>query len=198
MRAMQLTARDLRALKVLVAALVVAGAWLGYGAVDSLRIPSTTIEGLEQRYLLQRDRAQRQPAAAREAVSVRKALDDLEGRLLQSTTAALAQAELRSIATRLLREEGIDLSGSAFGTIVDGSDIYTAIPLALEFACDAGQLVNLLTSMANLGPILATRQIGLQASGPDHRGLHVRLTLEGYLRSLPSPGPVPGGSTGAG
>ena len=109
--------------------------------------------------------------------------DFLEDRLLQAETPALAQAEIRSLSTRLLGEAGIRSQGSEFGVVTEDAHPYVSIPLDLEFACETDQLVRFMVGMANAGPILATRTVQIRREDPEARTVRVRMTVEGYLRA---------------
>ena len=181
--AVRLTARDRRALKALAIALMIAGIWLGHGFLASNRISPTTIEALEQRYLLERERAARRPAIEQGKREVARSARLLERRLLTAESPALAQAEIRSLAASLLEAEGIAAPRSAFGRVSEDHGLYVGVPLDLEFTCATEQLVRFMVALANAGPILATRTIDIRDDGGTQDGIRVRLTVEGYLRN---------------
>ncbi len=178
-----LVERDRRALKLLALVLAVAALWQWW---DELPIPGgrteqASIEALEQRYLLARERARRLPLRERDLRFLEQSLDGLETRLLSSATSALAQAEMRSLVTGLLRAEGIVPQQTSFGRVASSGDAYVGIPLALDFVCASEQFVSFLASLANAPAILATRNLEISLSHPQIKALRVRLTVEGYL-----------------
>ncbi len=183
MTSVRLTERDRRALKALAIALAVAGIWLGHGFLEANSVPPATVETLEQRYLLERERAARRPEIERDARQVARSLRLLERRLLTAESPALAQAEIRSLATSLLEAEGVAAPRTAFGRMSAGNDPYVGVPLALEFSCSTEQLVRFLVALANAGPILATKTIDVRDGGGAQAGIRVRLAVEGYLRN---------------
>lgn len=179
----RLAERDRRALKLLALALAVAALWLWW---DELPIPrkatqQVSIEALEQRYLLARERALRLPLRERDLRFLEESLDGVETRLLSSATSALAQAEMRSLVTGLLREEGIVPQQTSFGRVPSSSDAYVGIPLALDFVCASEQFMDFLASLANARAILATRNLEISLSHLQTKALRVRLTVQGYL-----------------
>ena len=186
MKASGLSHRDKRALKVLAIALAIAATWLGGSALSARAVPEARIETLEQRYLLARERAARQPALERDARAVRRALGILEARLLSSETPALGQAELRSAVGEFLGSAGIEGATSVFGPLASREGRYVRIPLDLEFACQPAQFVRLMVALANAGPILATRAVEISLAGVAAGFIRVRMTVEGYL-----PGTIP-------
>ena len=118
-------------------------------------------------------------------------MERLEDRLLRSSTVALAQAEIRTLVSELLRSEGIDLERSSFGPT--GSDTpYVAIPLGLEFTCSIDQFTGFLVAVSNAPPILATKHLDISAARPQERLIRVQLTVEGYLSRRTSTGPGEG------
>ena len=197
MKALNLSDRDRRALKILaLSALVAAGLTLGPRVLAPGPAPGTSIEALEQRYLLARETADRQPRLERDARTAARALQVLERRLLRSETPSLAQAEIRSVTTGLLRSEGIRTPRSTFGAPTMDDEFYTGVPIDLEFSCQPEQLVRFMASLANAAPILATRRLSLSVDRAEARRIRVLMTVEGYLKPV-RPGspssPVAGG-----
>ena len=182
-----LAQRDRRALKALGIALAIAGLWLGQGTLRGLGSPGTSLESLEQRYLLAKQAAALRPAEADYAAELRRAIGTVESRMLRSATPALAQAEIRSLATGLLAAEGIDSPRSEFGAAPRDDGHYERVVLDLEFTCRIEQLVDFMAAMANARPILATRTVEITSLGSAAGQVQVRLGLEGYLRARPRP-----------
>lgn len=182
-----LSERDKRALRVLAAAVALVAAWQIGAVVPATSRGSTepSIEALEQRYLLARERFARQPAKRREARQLAQSVERLENRLLRSSTPALAQAEIRTLVSELLHSEGIDLERSSFEAA--GSDApYVAIPLGLEFTCSIEQFIGFMVALSNAPPILATRDLEIAAARPEAKSIRVQLTVEGYLAERPA------------
>lgn len=177
--------RDRRALKLLVLVLAAAVLWWWWDTLPIFRgrTEQVSIEALEQRYLLARERAQRLPLRERNLRFLEESLDGIETRMLSSPTSALAQAEMRSLVTRLLRAEGIVPQQTSFGRVVSSSNAYIGIPLALDFVCVSEQFVNFLASLANASTILATRNLEISLHHSQTKDLRVRVMVEGYLPS---------------
>lgn len=184
MTEIRLSSRDRRALKALAVALALATAWLGHRTLGKSAVSPAAIEALEQRYLLERERAALRPAEEVRARRTLRSVRSLERRLLEGDSPSLAQAGLRSLATGLLEAEGIESPRSAFGPVLDSGEPYLGIPLELEFACDAGQLGRFLDALAAAGPILATRRIELSRPASGAERIQARLTIEGYVRQV--------------
>lgn len=178
-----LSERDRRALRVLAVALGLALLWqLGRTLPESGQAGTeTSLETLEQRYLLARQLAARQPAREREARQVARAVAQMEGGLLNSTSPELAQAEVRTAMSGFLERAGIELEGSSFAA-PETAGLYDAVPLGVEFRCEMDQFVDLLASLANAETLLAPRKVELRSNGPEASSIRVRLTVEGYLR----------------
>ena len=185
MKRVNLSDRDRRALKILgLCAVVAAGMMLGPRVLAPSPGLETSIEALEQRYLLARETAERQPRLERDARAAARALQVLERRLLRSETPSLAQAEIRSVTTGLLRAEGIRAPRSTFGAAAMGEELYTRIPIDLEFSCQPEQLVRFMASLANAAPILSTRRLKVTVDRAEARRIRVLLTVEGYLKPV--------------
>lgn len=182
-----LSERDRRALRVLAVALGLALLWQFAGTVPTSQQDSAdpSLETLEQRYLLARQLAARQPARERESRQTARAMAQLESGLLGSASPALAQAEVRTAMSGLLERAGIELEGSSFAP-PDTTGPYDAVSLGVEFRCEMEQFVGLLASLANSETILAPRKVELRSNGPDANSIRVSLTVEGYLRKSAS------------
>ena len=178
-----LSERDRRALRVLAVALALALLWqLGRMLPASGQASAeTNLETLEQRYLLARQLAARQPARERESRQVARAVAQMESGLLKSASPELAQAEVRTAMSGFLEQAGIELEGSSFAA-PETSGLYDAVPLGVEFRCEMQQFVGLLASLANAETILAPRKVELRSDGSEANSIRVRLTVEGYLR----------------
>ena len=186
-----LSERDRRALRVLAVALALALLWqLGRTLPASRQAGAETgLETLEQRYLLARQLAARQPAREREARQVARAVAQMESGLLKSASPELAQAEVRTAMSGLLERAGIELEGSSFAA-PETAGLYDAVPLGVEFRCEMEQFVDLLASLANADALLAPRKVELRSDGSGANSIRVRLTVEGYLRKGAEDRPV--------
>lgn len=184
-----LPARDKRALKALAIALGAGAIWLGHNATWAGDPRGKSIEALEQRYLLARERANSQPGRERNARALDRSLRILEDRLLAADSPSLAQAEIRSISTNLLSDAGIGAPVSVFGSLGADGDPYIGIPLDLEFVCQADQLARFMAALAGTRPILATRDVRISAESAETGTIRVRLTVEGYLSAGRSDAP---------
>ena len=178
-----LSERDRRALRVLAVALALALLWLLGGTLPASKqaAAEASLETLEQRYLLARQLAARQPTRERESRQMTRAMAQLENGLLQSASPALAQAEVRSAMTGMLERAGIELEGSSFAP-PETAGPYDAVSLGVEFRCEMEQFVDLLASLANAETLLAPRHVELRPDGSEANSIRVRLTVEGYLR----------------
>ncbi len=178
-----LSERDKRALRVLAVVLALALLWLLGGTLPASRqaAAEASLETLEQRYLLARQVAARQPARERESRQVTRAMAQLESGLLQSPSPALAQAEVRTAMSGFLERAGIELERSSFAP-PETAGPYDAVSLGVEFRCEMEQFVDLLATLANAETLLAPRNVELRPDGSGANSIRVRLTVEGYLR----------------
>ena len=142
---------------------------------------SDSLTGLEQRLQTAQVRARQRPLTEAELAAARRNLAGLEERLLSSSNAALAQAEMRSLIGDLLTQQGIPLGSSRFGQAQLEGESYAQTPIVVTFVCGIDQLVNLMTEIANAKPLLTTRSIRVQPDKPEVKSIRVQMTVAGYL-----------------
>ena len=176
--------RDKRALMILGGALALFGVlqldfWLPGGSSGS--VSSGAIESLEQRLQLAQVKARQRPLTEAELQAAQKQLDAREKRLLESTDAALAQAEMRSLIGDLITAEGIEMKSSRFTRVDLEGESYSKVPLTVDFSCQIEQIVNLLASIANSERLLTPRDLRIRVGNKDIKSVEVRLTVAGYL-----------------
>ena len=146
-----------------------------------------SVHALEERLRLAQARARRKPGAEAELADVAAQLQQHEKRLLDSADAALAQAEMQSIAEQLLSAEGLAMSSSRFAAVELEQDAYAQAPLVIDFTCQIEQFVNLMASIADAPKLLATRSIRIQQDKPETKSVRVQMTLAGYLPAERTP-----------
>ncbi len=170
-------------LLVLAPVLLAAGFWqIGIRSSQSGSTPSGgSLEAQEQRFELVREQAGRKPLSDAEYRAVEQALEKIEGLLLGSDTPALAQAEMQSLLGDLLKDEGIVMRNSRFGTVALEGEHYAQVPLTVDFTCAIEQFVNLMAAIANAPKLLTTRGLQLKQGNAETKAVSVRMTVSGYL-----------------
>jgi Tfp pilus assembly protein PilO len=181
--AVELKSRDRRALLLLLTALGIAALLqldiFEPGASSSASAGS--VEAAEQRLLLAQVKARKLPLAEAELDAAQRQLDLLEQGLLKSESAALAQAEMRTLVGDLLAAEGINMESSQFGAVqLDGED-YAQVPLNVNFQCGIEQFVNLMAAVADAPELLSTRRIRITPENHATKSVRVQLTVAGLL-----------------
>ncbi len=178
-----LSKRDQHALKLLTLALGVFILWQGRACIQDPAKPSETrsVEQLEQQYILARNHAWNQPTRQLEHEVLEESLSTLNQRLLASVSPSLAQAEMLSLVSDILKREGISLQSSRFEELPSPDPHYNGIALALEFGCAIEQFVNFMASLTQAPAILSTRRIEMGLNNQQTKAISVRMTLEGYL-----------------
>ncbi len=176
--------RDKRALMLLGGALVVGGLlqfdfWLPSGSSGS--VSDSALDALEQRLQLAQVQARQRPLTEAELQTAQKQLEARESRLLESTDAALAQAEMRSLVGDLLTAEGIEMKSSRFTRVDLEGESYSKIPLTVDFSCQIEQVVNLLASIANSPRLLTPGDLRIRVGNKEIKAVDVRMTVAGYL-----------------
>jgi chromosome condensin MukBEF ATPase and DNA-binding subunit MukB len=119
----------------------------------------------------------------KEAV-LKEATAELETRekgLLKVNTAAEAQAELLQLISRVAKANGVDYKGGA-NEMRDarpfGED-YAEVSVAVTFACQIEQLVNVLAQLGNEPQAVSTNEIRILGKNDKKKIIEVRLSLSG-------------------
>lgn len=179
--------RDKRALLLLAASLI-AGAVLYFGfpsgsapTVSAVADSASGNPALAQQRLARL----RQIAAAlpaREAIHRQTAQDlaDRERGILQADTAAQGQAMLLEIASRLGKEEQLDVRGGDFGA-PRAFGAYGLVYATVTFECHVEQLVNFLADLAKEPELIAPAEERLIASNAKEKTMSVRMVLAGVV-----------------
>lgn len=182
---MTLSARDRRALILLVAALAVMGAV--YYATDNPPTSAATASVSQDSIALARQRLvrMRQIAAtvpARDA-AMKQITADLSGRergLLHADTSAQAQAALLETARRIGKNDDIDVRGGDFGapkTFGDYGLVYTTV----TFECRIEQLVNFLGDLSREPQLIVPSEERIAAANAKDKTMSVRMVLAGVV-----------------
>ena len=146
-----------------------------------------SVEAEQNKLLLSQTQVRQEPLLSAEYRSLKSLEESLEDRLLESETAALAQAEMRERVGELLEGAGISMRASRFANVeADGED-FAQVPLIVDFTCDVTRFVNLLADIANAQEILSTREIKVSSANPKTKAVRVELTISGYLPITSTP-----------
>ncbi len=140
-----------------------------------------SIEAEQNKLLLAQTQVRQEPLLSAEYRSLRSLEESLEDRLLESETAALAQAEMRERVGQLLEAAGISMRASRFTNVKAEGEDFAQVPLIVDFTCDITRFVNLLADIANAQELLSTREIKVSSANPKTKAVRVELTVSGYL-----------------
>lgn len=140
-----------------------------------------SIEAEQNKLLLAQTQVRQEPLLSAEYRSLRSLEESLEDRLLESETAALAQAEMRERVGQLLEGAGISMRASRFTSVKAEGEDFAQVPLIVDFTCDITRFVNLLADIANAQELLSTREIKVSLANPKTKAVRVELTVSGYL-----------------
>ena len=140
-----------------------------------------SIEAEQNKLLLAQTQVRQEPLLSAEYRSLRSLEESLEDRLLESETAALAQAEMRERVGQLLEAAGISMRASRFTNVKAEGEDFAQVPLIVDFTCDITHFVNLLADIANAQELLSTREIKVSSANPKTKAVRVELTVSGYL-----------------
>jgi len=150
-------------------------------APDATASTSGSIEAEQNKLLLAQTQLRQEPLLSAEYRSLRSIEESLEERLLESETAALAQAEMRERVGELLEGAGISMRASRFTNVEAEGEDFAQVPLIVDFTCDITRFVNLLADIANAQELLSTREIKVSSANPKTKAVRVELTVSGYL-----------------
>jgi hypothetical protein len=176
--------RNKRALILLAAGLVIAVV-LEYGLPSNTAVAPAAAGGSDSAALEQRLGKLRQIAATRPAAEalMKQASADLADRergMIQADTAAQAQAALLEVASRLGREEQLDVRGGDLGAPrVFGE--YGLVYATVSFECHIEQLVNFLADLAREPQLIVPAEERISAVNPKEKTMIVRMVLAGVV-----------------
>ena len=146
-----------------------------------------SVEAEQNKLLLAQTQVRQEPLLSAEYRSLKSLEESLEDRLLESETAALAQAEMRERVGELLEGAGISMRASRFTNVEAEGEDFAQVPLIVDFTCDVTRFVNLLADIANAQEILSTREIKVSSANPKTKAVRVELTISGYLPITSTP-----------
>ena len=146
-----------------------------------------SVEAEQNKLLLAQTQVRQEPLLSAEYRSLKSLEESLEDRLLESETAALAQAEMRERVGELLENAGISMRASRFTNVEAEGEDFAQVPLIVDFTCDVTRFVNLLADIANAQEILSTREIKVSLANPKTKAVRVELTISGYLPITSTP-----------
>jgi hypothetical protein len=142
-------------------------------AVDS-------VPAAEKRLL--RVREQAATVAAKEGLlkQVTAELQAREKGLIQTETAAQAQAFLLDVIRRVAQQNGFDARGAdQFTEAKPLGDAYSVVSVTVTFTCVIEQLVNFLAMLDSQNEILSTNEIHVTGTKDKTKAIQVRLGLSG-------------------
>jgi hypothetical protein len=139
-----------------------------------------TIPAAEAR--LQKLREQAATVGKKEGM-LKQAAAELQARekgLIQTDTAAQAQAMLLDTIRRLAAQNGIDARGAdQFTEAKPLGDSYSVVSVSVTFSCAIEQLVNFLAMLDGQPEIIATNEINVTGTRDKNKAIQVRLGLSG-------------------
>ena len=186
---MTLSARDRRALMLLVVGLFVAGV-LRFAFSDRTSAPvaasADSVSMVQQRLARLRQIASTVPV--REAVMKQAAADlaDRERGMISGDTAAQAQAALLELARNIGKNNQVDVRGGEFGAPKAFGD-YGLVYATITFECHVEQLVNFLADLSHRPELVSPQEERITAGNPKEKTMGVRMVLAGVIpkRLLP-------------
>ena len=148
---------------------------------DATAETSGSVDAEQRDLLLAQKHVQQEPLLSAEYGALRSVEEALEGRLLKSETAALAQAEMRERVGELLEGAGITMRASRFATVEAEGEDFAQVPLIVDFNCDITRFVNLMADLANAPELFSTRTLKVSPANRGTKAVRVELTVSGYL-----------------
>jgi hypothetical protein len=142
--------------------------------------PVDDIPSAERRLLKVREQAA--TVGAKEAL-LKQATEELKARekgLIQTETAAQAQAVLLDKIRQVAQQNGFDARGAdQFTEAKPLGDAYAVVSVTVTFTCAIEQLVNFLAMLDSQPEILATNEIHVVGTRDKKKQIQVRLGLSG-------------------
>jgi Tfp pilus assembly protein PilO len=139
-----------------------------------------SIPAAELRLRKVREQAATVDAKEKQLKQVTEELKAREKGLIQTDTAAQAQALLLDTIRRVASLNGIDARGAEqFTEAKPLGDAYAMVSVSVQFTCAIEQLVNFLAMLDSQPEILATNEIHVTGTRDKNKAIQVRLGLTG-------------------
>lgn len=184
---MKLSARDRRALIILVAAIAVmavvytfSGNSTGSIGAASANVSQDSVLLAQQRLVRMRQIAAAVPAREKSMKQVASDLSDRERGIIQADTAAQAQATLLEIARRIGKNDEIDVRGGDFASPKIFGD-YGLVYATVTFECRVEQLVNFLADLSREPELAVPSEERIAAANAKDKTMNVRMVLAGVV-----------------
>jgi Type II secretion system (T2SS), protein M subtype b len=180
---MTLSARDKRALLLLVPALAIllwkitssdGPAVTVAAATDSVPLAEKRLAKLRRMYAMVPGKEELYKKAAEELAAREKGM-------IVADTAQQAQAQIQQILRRVGALEHIEVRGAEFGQVKALGADYGEAPVSVTFDCAIEQFVNFLADLANQPEMLGTTDIRVATGNPKDKRIGVRLTVAGVI-----------------
>ena len=184
---MTLSIRDQRALVLLGAAIGIAGLIYRFGpsgGSPSVVAPTGDPVSLAEKKLARlRDIAATVPAKEAIFKQVSGDLATREKGVLNSDTAAQAQAQLLQLVRRLGAAESppVDIRGTELNAIRPLGDAYGEASVTVQIDCRIDQLVNVMAAIEAQPELVATRELRVLSSNAKEKTVSTRLTVSGVV-----------------
>lgn len=154
--------------------------WSASGTAGTVVVAPTDSSALAEKRLARlRDIAATVPQKEDILKSVSAQLAQRESGLIQADTAALAQAALLQILTRLCASQQISIKSQDLPAIAPLGDAYGEIVVGINIECHIEQLINLLADISAQPQLLTTTDLQVQAANPKEKTVNVRVAVGG-------------------
>src|SRR5579864_9366517 len=178
-----LTARDRRALAILVTAALV---FVGYRLLftSTIEESSATINSVplaERRLNSLRQVVAGLPAKEAALKQAQADLDVREKTILAAGTKDQAQAKLLEVARRVGNANGIEIRGGDFPTPKYFGDDYGEVFTGVNFTCHIDQFVNFFADLSREPDMLAPSELTMNSADQKNKTLNVRMILSGVV-----------------
>ena len=184
---MTLQQRDKRALMLLGGAVVLIGIYYFATSPSSsstkIVAPVESVPQAEQRIAQLRRAAAALPGKERALKQVQGELALREKGLIQSGTAAEAQAQLLQVVRRVAKSEQppLDLRQAEFGPPKSFGDAYGEVTVSVTTTCLIEQLVSFMADLTAQPELVATEDLRIGAAQPKQKTMPVRLTVSAIV-----------------
>ncbi|HLJ17667.1 MAG TPA: type II secretion system protein GspM [Bryobacteraceae bacterium] len=182
---MTLTDRDKRALLLLGVVVLAVVIWLSFSGSGGAKVvrPADSTALAEKRLARLRQIAATVPAKQGVLKRVAAELNQREKGLLQTDTAAQAQAQLVQIVRKIGKAQSppLDVRGVEIGQVRPLGDAYGEVSVSVSFDSGIEQLVDLLADLTAQPEIVASNEMRIAMANPKDKTLNVRLTVSGVV-----------------
>ena len=152
-------------------------------AWDQLQQARAELPARENALIKYRQAIAQMDTAKKSAEGLEARLRESQAGLLESSSAALASAEIQEWIKQVSSNHGIELRSSDFLALRPQANGYAELPIGVQFECRLDQFVDFLAELRSGPKIVAIPRLHVQSRDGPAKLLSVSMTLAGVMHS---------------